>query len=126
MKEPRLLPLLLWVAIESLMMRPAAGQIPPPNLPPPGGYQAIPNFTGSSAGLNFRGAINDRFDGTKTISPRVVSVRFINFPAEQDGSLVYCLDCAASIPCAAGGSGAWAFGAKGQWQCSATVPSAIA
>ena len=46
MKEPRLLPLLLWVAIESLMMRPAAGQLPPPNLPPPGGYQAIPNFTG--------------------------------------------------------------------------------
>lgn len=39
------------------------------NLPPPGSYQPIPNFTGVGAGLQFRQAINQRFGGSQPIAP---------------------------------------------------------
>lgn len=94
-------------------------QVSPPNLPPPGGYQAIPNFSGPGAGLQFRTAINDRFGGSQAISPKFVGLSFSNLPAEQDGLLVYCADCQETIPCSGGGSGAWAFGQNGQWTCTA-------
>ena len=55
------------------------------NLPPPGAYQPIPNFTGVGAGLQFRAAINSRLSGTQPILPMVVSPTFANLPAEQDG-----------------------------------------
>jgi hypothetical protein len=89
------------------------------NLPPPGAYQPIPNYTGVGAGLLFRGAINDRFSGVQPISPTIVSLAFSNLPPEQDGALIFCNDCQRANPCASGGAGAWAFGAQGQWQCIA-------
>ncbi len=91
---------------------------PPPNLPPPGGYQAIPNYTGSGAGLQFRNAINDRFSGVTAASPRIVSQPYASLPAEQDGLLIYCADCQKTAPCTAGGGGAWASGQRGLWMCS--------
>jgi len=94
------------------------------DLPSAGAYKAIPNFTGSGAGADFRNAINDRFSGVAPTSPRIVSSPFAGFGAETDGALIYCSDCKATIPCVAGGSGAWAFGAQGQWECAA--PGTIA
>jgi hypothetical protein len=89
------------------------------NLPPPGAYQPIPNYTGVGAGLLFRNAINDRFSGVQPVSPTIVNLAFANLPTEQDGALIYCNDCVAAVPCAAGGSSVWAFGAQGQWECAA-------
>ncbi len=89
------------------------------NLPPPGAYQPIPNYTGIGAGLLFRNAINDRFSGVQPVSPTIVNLAFTNLPTEQDGALIYCNNCVAAVPCAAGGAGAWAFGAQGQWECTA-------
>src|SRR5208283_1594715 len=91
------------------------------NLPPPGGYQPIPNFTGTDAGLDFRNAINDRLSGVQPIAPRVGTVPFANLGAEQDGSLLYCADCQATLPCSPGGTGAWASGTMGQWQCNSPI-----
>ncbi len=91
------------------------------NLPPPGGYQPIPNFTGQDAGLDFRNAINDRFSGVQPIAPRVGSVPFASLGPEQDGAVLYCSDCQATLPCTAGGTGAWASGTMGQWQCNAPI-----
>ena len=110
----------------SLLVLPTAArpQVPSQNLPPPGGYQSIPNFSGPGAGLLFRTAINDRFSGVQPISPRLVTLSFSNLPAEQDGLLIYCADCQNTIPCTSGGSGAWAFGQNGQWTC--TAPNAPA
>ncbi|HVN27891.1 MAG TPA: hypothetical protein VMT64_05360, partial [Candidatus Binataceae bacterium] len=96
------------------------------NLPSPGGYIPIPNFTGSEAGLDFRNAINDRFSGAQAIAPRVGNVTFANLGPEQDGSVLYCKNCQATLPCSAGGSGAWATGIDGQWECNALpVPLAF-
>ncbi len=88
------------------------------NLPPPGAYQPIPNFTGVGAGLQFRESINDRFSGAQPIFPLLVAPSFANLPAEQDGLLVYCQDCKRATPCVNGGGGAWAVGTRGQWSCS--------
>jgi len=88
------------------------------NLPPPGTYQPIPNFTGVGAGLQFREAINDRFSGSQPISPTIVTPIFANLPLEQDGALLYCKDCRSATPCVGGGAGAWALGARGQWACA--------
>jgi len=97
---------------------------PPVNLPPAGSYQAIPNFTGPGAGLLFRSAINDRFSGVQQISPRIVTLAYSALPAESDGSLIYCTDCQKTVPCSAGGSGAWAMGQNGQWACSSSTSGA--
>jgi len=88
------------------------------NVPPPGGYVPIPNFTGTDAGLAFRNAINDRFSGAQSIAPRAGNVTFANLGPEQDGDILYCIDCKTSTPCSAGGSGALAVGTMGQWQCN--------
>jgi hypothetical protein len=88
------------------------------NLPPPGSYQPIPNFTGVGAGLQFREAINDRFSGVQPIAPAIVTPTFANLPAEQDGMLLYCEDCRSAAPCVSGGAGAWALGTRGQWACA--------
>ena len=113
------------VAILTLLLANAVhAQLPPQNLPPPGAYQPIPNFSGPGAGLLFRTAINDRFSGVQQISPRLVTLAFANLPAEQNGLQVYCSDCQATIPCSGGGTGAWAFGQGGQWTC--TAPNAPA
>ncbi len=97
----------------------------PPNLPPPGAYQPIPNFAGVGAGLQFRQAINDRLSGAQTIAPAIVRIAFANFPTEQDGAVIYCTNCTKTIPCAAGGSGAWAIGQNGQWMCGAPALSPV-
>jgi hypothetical protein len=89
------------------------------NLPPSGAYQPIPNYTGVGAGLLFRNAINDRFSGVQPISPIIVNLSLGNLPPESDGALIYCNDCKQTNPCSSGGSGAWAFGAQGQWECTA-------
>ena len=81
-------------------------------------YQPIPNFTGIGAGFNFRQAINQRFSGAAPISPQIIGYFFGSLPAEQDGLLAYCKDCTSATPCIGGGSGAWAFGQRGQWTCS--------
>ena len=90
----------------------------PPDLPPPGAYQAIPNFTGVGAGALFRQAINQRFSGAQPVSPTITNVTFANLPTEQNGMLIFCSDCKLTTPCTASGGGAWALGARGQWSCS--------
>jgi hypothetical protein len=82
-------------------------------------YQPIPNFTGVGAGYNFRQAINQRFSGAQAISPTIVSVPFASLPTEQDGMLLWCNDCEETTPCASGGGGAFARGARGVWACAA-------
>ncbi len=86
------------------------------NLPPPGAYQAIPNFTGVGAGLQFRQAINDRFSGAQRVAPAIAPF-FANLPSEQDGTLLYCQDCKRSRRVSAE-TGAWALGARGHWSCA--------
>jgi len=88
------------------------------NLPPPGAYKPIPNFTGVGAGLQFREAINDRFSGAQSILPVLVGPTFANLPTEQDGMMLYCKDCKRATPCVSGGSGAWARGNRGIWSCA--------
>ena len=88
------------------------------NLPPPGAYQPIPNFTGVGAGLQFRGAINARFSGAQPIEPSIVTPTFSNLPPEQDGMILFCKDCRSATPCVSGGAGAWALGTRGQWACA--------
>ena len=91
------------------------------NLPPPGAYQPIPDYSGTNAGLLFREAINDRLSGAQPISPTFVSLSFANLPVEQDGTLFYCTDCQKASPCTGGGSGAWAQGQNGAWSCAANA-----
>src|SRR5260221_2233684 len=96
------------------------------NLPPPGAYQPIPNFTGVGAGLQFREAINSRLSGGQPILPMVVGPSFANLPAEQDGLMLYCKDCKRSTPCGNGGEGAWALGTRGVWSCTiSTLESSL-
>lgn len=90
----------------------------PPNLPPPGAYQSIPNFTGVGAGAQFRKAINDRLSGVEPVAPAIARLTFANLPAEQDGNFFFCSNCKSVTPCAAGGGGAWAMGVRGQWACA--------
>ena len=90
----------------------------PPNLPPPGAYVPIPNYSGVGAGLLFRGAINDRFSGAQRMAPAIATASFANLPIEQDGMLIYCPDCKLTSPCTGTGTGAWALGARSQWTCS--------
>lgn len=90
----------------------------PPNLPPPGAYVPIPNFTGIGAGALFRKAINDRFSGAQRMAPAIATASFANLPIEQDGTLIYCADCKLTSPCTGTGTGAWALGARGHWSCS--------
>jgi hypothetical protein len=93
------------------------------NLPPPGAYQPIPDYSGTNAGLLFRQAINNRFSGVQPISPAIVSLSFANLPAEQDGTLFYCIDCQKVSPCLSGGAGAWALGQNGAWSCATGASS---
>ncbi|MGB8685632.1 MAG: hypothetical protein WCD12_22320 [Candidatus Binatus sp.] len=88
------------------------------NLPPPGSYQPIPNFTGVGAGLQFREAINERFSGAQPIAPSITTPTFANLPPEQDGMLLYCENCRSATPCVSGGDGAYALGTRGQWACA--------
>ncbi|MGA9740024.1 hypothetical protein, partial [Candidatus Binatus sp.] len=90
------------------------------NLPPPGAYQPIPNFTGVGAGLQFREAINDRFSGAQPIAPTLVPVTAAQLAAMPaiNGGLLYCTNCQGSASCSSGGSGAVAFGMGGDWNCN--------
>ena len=112
-------PVLSGIALSALgLLAIALGSAGAQNLPPPGAYQPIPNFTGVGAGLQFRQAINDRMSGIQPILPMVVGPSFANLPAEQDGLLIYCKDCKRATPCIGGGSGAWARGNRGAWSCA--------
>src|SRR5579863_6364510 len=106
---------ILRATFAAMIMLGATAQAHAQNLPPPGAYQPIPNFTGVGAGLQFREAINERMSGAQPILPMVVGPSFANMPAEQDGMLLYCKDCKRATPCAGGGSGAWARGNRGAW-----------
>ncbi|HMD27737.1 MAG TPA: glycosyl hydrolase family 28-related protein, partial [Steroidobacteraceae bacterium] len=102
-------PLAMLVTVASVTAR---------NLPAPGAYQAIPNFTGVGAVLQFRQTINDGFSGAQRVAPAIATVSFANLPLEQDGTILYCQDCKISSPCVGTGTGAWALGAHGQWSCA--------
>lgn len=114
-----------WAAamIFGLAIAAASANAAAQNLPPPGAYQPIPDFSGTNAGLLFREAINDRLSGAQPISPSFVSLSFANLPAEQDGTMFYCVDCQKASPCSGGGSGAWALGQNGAWSCAASASS---
>jgi hypothetical protein len=96
----------------------AIAQVQPPNNPPAGAYQPIPNFSGPGAGLLFRRAINDRFSGAATIAPAVVRLPLASLPPVVDGMVFFCTDCKRVNPCATGGAGAWAMGARAAWRCA--------
>lgn len=106
------------MTIAALILIAASADAPAQNLPPPGAYQPIPNFTGVGAGLQFREAINQRFSGAEPIAPSIVTPTFANLPPEQDGTVLYCKDCRTAVPCVSGGAGAWALGTRGQWACA--------
>lgn len=36
---------------------------------------------------------------------------------QDDGTAIYCIDCAQSVPCAGGGTGHWALHQGGNWEC---------
>ncbi|MGD0673149.1 MAG: hypothetical protein ABSB13_13805 [Candidatus Binatus sp.] len=110
--------LILRTVATVLILRAAAAA---QNLPPPGAYQPIPNFTGVGAGLQFREAINDRFSGAQAIAPSIASTAFANLPPEQDGMLLFCNNCRSATPCVSGGGGAWALGTRGQWACASAA-----
>ena len=80
------------LTIAAMILIGAGAQARAQNLPPPGSYQTIPNFTGVGAGLQFREAINQRFSGTQPIAPSIVTPTFSNLPPEQDGMLLFCKD----------------------------------
>src|SRR5277367_3668835 len=105
------------LAFTAMLVLVATVHVGAQNLPPPGAYQPIPNFTGVGAGLQFREAINERFSGAQPIARSVVTPTFANLPAEQDGMLLYCTDCKRTTPCVGGGSGAWALGDGGNFSC---------
>jgi len=90
------------------------------NLPPPGAYQPIPNFTGVGAGLQFREAINDRFSGAQPIAPTLVPVTAAQLAAVPaiNGGLLYCSNCQGNSSCSPGGTGSVAFGMGGDWNCN--------
>jgi hypothetical protein len=119
MHSRRKLPASVAVFLALIFSAPAGAQVRPPSTPLLGGYQPIPNFTGADAGLLFRDAINDRFNGNRPISPRIVSAT-APLGAEADGALIYCTNCQDTNPCTGGGTGAWAFGVGGQWECAAS------
>jgi hypothetical protein len=114
----KIFPALRYVMFSTTMLIVISAGARAQNLPPPGSYQPIPNFTGVGAGLQFREAINGRFGGTQPIAPAIVTPAFANLPPEQDGMLLYCKDCRSAAPCVSGGSGAWALGTRGQWACA--------
>ncbi|HLX06023.1 MAG TPA: hypothetical protein VKR28_10835, partial [Candidatus Binatus sp.] len=111
-------PALRGTAIVALILIVASTNASAQNLPPPGSYLPIPNYTGVGAGLQFREAINARLSGSQPIAPAIVTPTFANLPAEQDGMLLYCQDCKSAVPCVNGGEGAFALGTRGQWICA--------
>ncbi len=52
-------------------------------------FSPIPNYTGPTAGYQFRSAINNALSGASPISSRIVNETFSSLPAEQDGFLIY-------------------------------------
>ncbi|MGH7837224.1 MAG: hypothetical protein ACREQC_05275, partial [Candidatus Binataceae bacterium] len=84
-------------------------------------YQPIPNYTGVSAGQQFRDDINNHLSGQTPVSPRMVPLNYALLAAtpEQDGQLYWCLDCIQAPMCSGGGTGAMALGSGGQWTCGA-------
>jgi hypothetical protein len=83
-------------------------------------YVDVPNFTGVSAGKQFRQAINDRFRGAVPSSPTLVPLHFFQLPAAvTSGQMYYLVDGTPGEPCAGGGTGALAVGVGGRWVCSA-------
>lgn len=111
-------PALRGMTIVALILLVASPDVWAQNMPPPGSYLPIPNFTGVGAGLQFREAINARLSGAQPIAPAIVTPTFANLPAEQDGMLLYCRDCKSAAPCVNGGAGAFALGTRGQWACA--------
>jgi hypothetical protein len=87
-------------------------------------YRAIPNYVGIGAGLQFRNDVNNHLSGVTPISPRIVSLPFLQLPAEQDGQEYSCLDCQQTSPCQGGGLGALAIGSQGHWTCTSGAPLA--
>ncbi len=89
------------------------------NLPPPGAYQPIPNFTGAGAGLQFREAINNRFSGAQPIAPRLATIAAAQLAATPaiNGGLLYCIDCQTNTSCSPGGTGTIAMAEAGAWTC---------
>src|SRR5271154_6706421 len=85
-------------------------------------YRAIPNYVGIGAGLQFRNDVNNHLSGVTPISPRIVSVPFLQLPGEQDGQEYWCLDCQQTLPCQGVGLGALAVGSQGQWSCTSGAP----
>src|SRR5208283_1004818 len=98
----------------------ASAQALAQNLPPPGAYQPIPNFTGVGAGLQFREAINDRFSGAQPIATTLVPVTAAQLAAVPaiNGGLLYCSNCHGNSSCSSGGNGSVAFGMGGDWNCN--------
>jgi len=70
------------------------------------------------AAYQVRADINNHLSGAAAISPSIVSLRFASLPPEADGRLFYCSDCHQTVPCASGGSGAFALGTRGAWACT--------
>ena len=114
----KIFPALRQASLGAMMLLAMSAGVRAQNLPPPGSYQPIPNYTGVGAGLQFREAINARLGGNQPIAPSIVTPTFANLPPEQDGMLLYCHDCRSAAPCVSGGAGAWAFGTRGQWTCA--------
>jgi hypothetical protein len=90
-------------------------------------YTPIPNYGNGGAvvpdqpgqaGYYMRRDINNRFNGTVSISPQIVHLNFFQLPATvTNGQIYYINDGAPGAPCKGGGSGAIAMGVNGQWVC---------
>lgn len=89
-------------------------------------YVDIPNFTGATAGKQFRDALNKKLNGKDTIAPQLVHLKLATLPATVTNGQVYYLDdgVPGSNPCVAGGAGAVAIGVNGAWSCGASASGA--
>jgi hypothetical protein len=52
----------------------------------------------------------------------VLITSYSDLPPERDGMVVKCQNCQQTNPCTPGGTGAWAFGSNGQFQCIDSTP----
>lgn len=78
------------------------------------GFFALPgNYTYQ---ISASGATAGTF--TASIGTVIDSHTFSGLPAEHDGTIFYCTDCQQATTCIAGGTGAFAQGIAGSWNCS--------
>lgn len=95
------------------------------------GAQATPQALPTSAtGSAFRAAVDQRFNGTVAVDPKILTQTFSTLGSAAGGRLRFCSDCQKTNPCTSGGTGALAIaeGPSGSyvWNCGAVGSGSLA